>query len=384
MKQNTLFVGLDVHAKTVNVAVAESRRDGEVRALGVVPNNPDSIRKLVKRLHKESKYLQICYEAGPCGYVLYWQMVELGVDCQVIAPTLIPKKPGDRVKTDRLDAMKLARCHRAGDLTPVWVPDKEHEALRDLIRAREATRKDLRSARHRLDKFLLKHGKRCPEKTKNWTVKHLVWLRTVDMGNRSLDYVFQDYFNEVDNQMERLKRVESAIDDAVKNGPVHIKEVMAALQLLRGVAKITAAGIVAEVGQFSRFSAPGQLMSYVGVVPSEYSTGGPGKRRQGGITKTGNSLIRRLVIEAAWNYRFKPISNERMKRCEQHVNEKLRLPVKEIAAAAQRRLCSRYRSLLGKGKSRQLTTTAIARELLGFIWAIAVKTEQELIFNAAI
>jgi hypothetical protein len=202
------------------------------------------------------------------------------------------------------------------------------------------------------------------------------------MGNQSLDYVFQDYFHEVENQSDRLKRVELAIDAAIESGPGHTKEIVAALQLLRGVAKITAAGIAAEIGQFSRFKSPAQLMSYVGVVPSEYSTGGPGKRSQGGITKTGNSHVRRLLIESAWNYRFKPITNGRMKLCEKNVNEKLLPQIKVISMEAQRRLCGRYRALLNRGKSKQVTATAIGRELLGFIWAIALKVENETRTNA--
>jgi transposase len=381
VKKNTLFVGLDVHAKTIHVAVAENGRDGEVRSLGIVPNRPEAIRKLVKRLFQHGRNIRACYEAGPCGYVLYWQLIGLGVDCEVIAPTLIPQKIGHRVKTDRLDALKLARCHRAGELTAVWVPDAEHEALRDLIRAREAARGDLRSARHRLSKFLLKHGIRYDEQTKNWTLRHLQWLRTVDMGHRTLDYVFQDYLHDMETQSDRLKRIEAAIDIALESGHEHTKEIVAALQLLRGVAKITAAGIAAEIGQFSRFKSPAQLMSYVGVVPSEYSSGGPGKRTQGGITKTGNSHVRRLLIEAAWNYRFKPITNERMKLCEKKVNPKLLPQLKTIASDAQRRLCGRYRALLGKGKSKQVTATAIGRELLGFIWAMGCKIESEINTN---
>ena len=322
MRKHTLFVGLDEHADTILVAVAESGRSGEVRSLGNIANRPDSIRKQMKKLQKDNE-LQVCYEAGPCGYTLYWQMVEMGIHCEVIAPTLIPTKAGDKVKTDRRDAMKLARLFRAGELTSVWVPDRAHEALRDLVRAREAAKKDQRTARHRLAKLLLRHGIHKKEKMTNWTQKHLLWIKTLKFKERSLEVTFQDYLHQIEHQRDRLKALDSAIDQAIEDSPEHIREVVAALQLLRGVAKITATGVVAEVGNFSRFSKPSQLMAYAGVVPSEYSSGGPGKRKQGGITKTGNSHIRRLITEAAWAYRFRPAVNLRMQKCQDEVRQEL-------------------------------------------------------------
>lgn len=374
MKKHTLFVGLDVHAKTIAVAVAEPVRNGEVRYHGVIPNTPSAIYKLINKLRNKSEP-RVCYEAGPCGYTLYWQLVKMGVSCEVIAPTLIPQKSGDRVKTDRRDAQKLASLHRAGELTAVWVPDRAHEALRDLVRAREAAKKDQRVARHRLGKLLLRNGIQKPAKMTNWTQKHLLWLKALEFEEHTQEVVFLDYLHEVEHQRDRLKALELAIDTAIKESPAQIREVVAALQLLRGVAKVTAIGVVAEVGSFSRFGKPSQLMAYAGSVPSEYSSGGPGKKKQGGITKSGNSHLRRLMTESAWGYRFKPQVNLRMQRCQKDVSPELVAQAIEIGWKAQRRLCGRYRSLLIAGKPKQVAITAVGRELLGFVWAIAVHIE---------
>ena len=376
MRKNTLFVGLDVHVDTINIAVAESGRNGEVRSHGIIANNPGAIRKLIKKLQRKNK-LRVCYEAGPCGYTLYWILTEMDVACEVIAPTLIPQKQGDKVKTDRRDALKLARLYRAGELTSVWVPDPAHEALRDLVRAREAAKKDQRAARHRLGKFLLRNGIHKPTKMTNWTIKHLAWIKTLCFKEQSQEVVFLDYLHEVEHQRDRLKALESAIDTAIEESPAHIREVVSALQLLRGVAKITAVGVVAEVGNFSRFSNPAQLMAYAGMVPSEYSSGGPGKKKQGAITKTGNSHLRRLSIEAAWSYQYHPSVNLRMQRCQDEIKIELIAEVKEIAWKAQRRLCGKYRALLNTGKPKQVAVTAVGRELLGFVWAIAVYVERK-------
>src|SRR5215471_7462750 len=286
------FVGLDVHADTIAVAVAEP--DGEVRPLGVIPNRLESVRKLVAKLGP-AKQLKVCYEAGPTGYVLYWQLTALGVACEVVAPSLVPVKAGDRVKTDRRDAAKLARSYGAGDLAPVWVPDSDHQALRDLVRAREDARQDQHRARQRLSKFLLRHGRRPPaEVKKSWTQKYMTWIKEqVRFDQPALEATLLDYVHEVDHMAERIERLEKSIDVAIEKAPPEMRAVIEALQALRGVAKITAVSIVAEVGKLSRFEKPRQLMGYSGLVSSEFSSGN--RIQRGGITKTGNAHLRRVI-----------------------------------------------------------------------------------------
>jgi transposase len=370
MKKNIKYVGLDVHAETIAVAVAEAR--GEVRSLGVIPNKTESVRRLVKKLRADGSALHVCYEAGPCGYVLYWQLAKLEVRCDVVAPTLIPVKAGDRVKTDRRDAEKLARLLRSGELTAVWVPDAAHEALRDLVRARGAAKKDQRRARQRLQKFLLRHGLRRDTKNTAWGARHMLWLRSLKFEHLAEKATFEDYLSEVDHQTDRLVRLEAKIDEAVERAPESQRAVIEALQALRGVAKLTAVTVVCELGLLSRFEKPRQLMAYVGLVPSEYSTGGPGKARRGGITKTGNGHLRRILTEAAWLYRHRPLPGPEIRRRRQQVDA----TSATIAVKAEKRLCARYQLLRARSKSSQQVATAIARELLGFIWAIGVTVER--------
>jgi transposase len=363
------FVGLDVHAETISVAVAE--KDGEVRSLGTIPNREQSIRKLVTKLSGSGTW-RACYEAGPTGYTLYWQLTKLGVECSVIAPTLVPVKAGDRVKTDRRDAERLAKSFRAGDLTPVWVPDAAHEALRDLVRAREAAKRDQLRARHRLGKFLLRQGRRPAERMTAWTQRHLDWIRReVKFEQFAQRATLEDYLEEVDHLGQRIARLEKAIDEALEGAPETMKAVVSALQALRGVAKMTAITIVAEVGQLSRFPKARQLMGYSGAVASEHSSGE--RTSRGGITKTGNAHLRRVLVEAAWSQRFAPSLTRRLR--ERQVG--LSAEVLEIAAKARHRLSARYRRLLARGKSKQQVVTAIARELLGFVWAIGVEVERK-------
>jgi transposase len=366
--KGTRFVGLDVHAATIAVAVAEP--DGEVRPVGVIPNEPEAVRKLVKKLGP-AEGLRVCYEAGPCGYTLYRQLTQLGVSCQVVAPTLVPVRPGDRVKTDRRDAAKLARSFRSGDLTPVWVPDAAHEALRDLVRAREAAKKDQRRARHRLQKFLLRHGHRPPAGTMAWSERHRQWLATVRFTQPAQEATRVDYMTEIEHARERVRRLERALDDAIEAAPAAMRAVIAALQALRGVAKLAAATVVAEVGQLARFARARQLMGYSGAVASEHSSGP--RIRRGGITKTGNAHLRRIVVEAAWAYRHRPAIGSTLRQRQQGQSE----PVKAMAWKAQERLHRRYRLLTARGKAPQQVVTAVARELLGFIWAIGVAVERE-------
>jgi transposase len=361
-------LGFDVDSERIAVAVAEA--SGEVRSLGSIPYQEESVRRLVKKLGPASR-LRVCYEAGPHGYGLYWQLTKLGVHCDVVAPTLVPVKSGDRVKTNRRDAEKLARCYRSGDLTAVWVPDAAHEALRDLVRAREAAKKDQLRARHRLGKFLLRRGLRAAAGVKSWTNAHLSWIKTLHFEHPAQEATFLDYLHEVEHAAERVVRLEHAIDQAIEAAPPEMRAVIAGLQALRGIKKVSAATIVAEVGPLSRFARPKQLMGYSGMVSSENSTGN--SVRRGAITKTGNAHLRRIAGEAAWAYQYRPAMSPVLKKRQEGLSEE----VKEIAWRAQHRLCSRFRRLVAKGKLRQKVTTAIGRELLGFVWAIGIQVEKE-------
>ena len=366
MKNKVRFLGLDVHAETIAVAIAEP--DGEVRSLGTIANRAESIRKLVKKLGSVEQ-LKACYEAGPTGYVLYWQLAELGVACEVIAPTLVPMKAGDRVKTDRRDAERLARSYRSGDLTAVWVPDEGSESLRDLVRAREAAKQDQLRARHRLSKFLLRMGQRPAVGMKAWTAPYMAWVRQVHFTQVAREATMLDYLHEVDHMAARVKRLEQAITEAIKLATPAVQEVVNGLQALRGIAEISAVTIMAELGSITRFDTPRQLMGYSGAVPSENSSG---KRTQrGSITKTGNAHLRRIVVEAAWSYRLRPAIGPRLRKRQEGVSE----PIKEIAWKAQVRLTKRYARLAAAGKDQRKIVTAVGRELLGFIWAIGIKAE---------
>jgi transposase len=367
------FIGLDVHADTIAVAIAEP--NGEVRSLGVISNQLESVRKMIKKL-APVQHLRACYEAGPTGYVLYWQLTRLGVACDVVAPSLIPSKPGDRVKTDRRDAEKLARCYRAGDLTPVWIPDAAHEALRDLVRTREDAKQDQQRARQRLGKFLLRHGFKPPTAIKTkWTQRYMVWLKAhVHFDQPAQEAALQDYIYEVDRAAERIQRLDKAIDEAIRVAPAEIRAVVESLQALRGIAQLAAVTIVSELGSLSRFTSPRQLMGYSGLVSSEHSSGN--RILRGGITKAGNAHLRRIVIESSWCYQHRPnIAGYLLKR-----QKALQLDpeIKAIAWKAQWRLHKRYKHLEARGKNKPQIVTAIGRELLGFIWAVAVKTEAGL------
>jgi transposase len=343
---NVRFIGLDVHAETIAVAVADP--DGEVRSLGVIPNRLDSIKQLVKKLG-DPEHLRVCYEAGPTGYVVYWQLTALNIACEVVAPTLVPVKPGDRVKTDRRDALKLARSYRAGG---------------------EAAKKDQLRARHRLSKFLLRHGRRPPTGTKAWTQAYLAWVKSaVHFEHGAQEAAVLDYRHEVEHVADRIERLEQAIDQAVTNAPEQMRAVIGALQALRGIAQVSAVTIVAEVGDLSRFARPRQLMGYSGAVASEDSSGT--RIRRGAITKTGNAHLRRIIIEAAWAYRHRPAVGATLRKRQATLDP----GVTAIAWKAQHRLHARYQRLTARGKSPQSAVTAVGRELLGFIWAIGVAVE---------
>jgi transposase len=292
------FVGLDVHKETIAVSVAEPE-GGEVRYMGEIPNTPDAVVKLVRRLRKEGSKLSFCYEAGPCGYGLHRQLRDLGQDCQVVAPSLIPKNPGDRVKTDRRDSLNLARLHWAGELTAVWVPDGAQEALRDLTRAREDMKHVQRQAKQRLLGFLLRHGKRFEGKD-NWTQAHFRWFEEVKFGQPVQQIVFQEYVDSVQAMTRRVGAFDEQMESAARDSVFW--PVIEGLMALRGVKLITATTIVAEIGDLKRFATAPQLMAYLGVVPSEHSSGE--SKSRGGITKTGNGHVRRVLVESAWQYRY--------------------------------------------------------------------------------
>ena len=360
MKECIKYVGLDVHKETLAVSVAEGN-GGEVRYLGEIANTPEAIEKLVRQLRKTGARLSFCYEAGPCGYGLHRQLTDLGWDCIVVAPSLIPKKAGDRVKTDRRDSLSLARLHRAGELTAVCVPNDQQEALRDLTRAREDMKHLQRQAKQRLLAFLLRHGKRYSGKS-YWTQAHWRWLETVKFDHPAQQIVMQEYVDTVLACGKRVAGLEQQIEHTAQTSRVW--PVIEALMALRGVNLLTAVTVVAEIGDVKRFAKASQLMAYLGLVPSEYSSGG--STRRGGITKTGNSHVRRVLVEAAWTYRHAARKTAVVQRRAERTPE----VVQDIAWSAQKRLCQRYRTLAGKGKLKVQVCTAVARELAGFIWAI--------------
>jgi len=361
MSEGTMFVGLDVHKDDIAVAVARAG-GGAPESRGTIPNRPEAVRTLVRRLGSAAT-LRCCYEAGPCGYGLQRQLTGLGVVCDVVAPGLVPVKPGERIKTARRDALKLARLSRSGELTSVWVPDVAHEALRDLTRARGDARADQHRARQRLGKFLLRLDRRPPEGVNAWTARHRQWLDGLRLGEPAQRTVLREYRAAVEEAGARLARLEDEIAEVAQTGP-HAA-LLGALQTLRGVALVTAATLVAELGDRRRFAHPSQLMADVGLVPSEHSSGG--RPRRGAITKTGNAEVRRVVVEAAWQYRHAPSLRGALRRRQLGQSAEVR----RIAWSAQERLHKRWRRLLGRGKLKQQAVVAVARELVGFIWAIA-------------
>jgi transposase len=369
MKKLTRFVGMDVHAETIAVAVADG--NGEVRSMGIIPNRPEAVRRLLKKLGS-SLALKVCYEAGPTGYALYWQLAALGVHCDVIAPSLVPTKAGDRIKTDRRDAEKLARSYRNGDLAPIWVPDAKHEAIRDLVRAREAAKEDQLRAKHRLGKYLLRYGQRAPDGCRSWTAAWWQWVRALQLPHEEQNTTLVELVLEVDHQAQRIDRLEAAIDRAISDAPAHLRALVDALQALRGVGKVTAVTLATEFGTFTRFERAAQVMSYTGMVPSEHSSGP--KNRRGAITKTGNAHLRRVLVEAAWHYRHRPRLCQRQKELHSSLSPK----VAAAAWQAQERLHRRYWALSSKSKPAGKIITALARELVGFVWAIGVETEKQL------
>lgn len=357
---STLYVGLDVHKDSITVAYALG--SGEVELLGKIGTTQTDIDRLCKRLQTKARRIRVVYEAGPCGYGLYRQLVQKGFDCMVCAPSLIPRKPGERVKTDRRDAIKLARLLRTGDLSAVYVPTVDDEAFRDLARAWVSAKDDMKRARQRLKAFLLSHGVRYVGRA-DWGAAHRRWVSAFSFHNLWQQLALDELRRTIEDRLAQCERLEAALREAVLNWRFY--PAVLGLQAMRGVQFTTAVGMLAELGDLSRFAHPRQLMAWLGVTPSEHSSGN--KRRQGSITKTGNSYARKLLVEAAWSYRHPArVSPEIQRR-----HEGIPKPIIDRAWDAQVRLCRRYRKLIARGKEKNIAMVAVARELSGFIWDIS-------------
>ena len=362
MKNYNTYVGLDVHKDSISIAIAEEGRIGEVRYYGCIKGDLISLDKVIKKLSQGIGKLHFVYEAGPCGYGIYRHLMKQGFDCTVVAPSMIPKRSGDRIKNDRRDAESLARLHRSGDLTAIYVLREEDEAMRDLTRAREDAVKAQRVVRQELGAFLLRHGLRYSGKS-HWTLIHRRWFAEIKMGHPGQQITIQEYIDAERVAGERVERLTEQIRQLV--GCWRMAPVVKALQAMRGISLLVATTTVAEIGDMRRFENPRALMAYLGLNPSEYSSGDKVKR--GRITKTGNGHVRRSLIEAAQSYAHPARISRRL------VGRQESLPkvIRDLAWRAQLRLCTRFKHLMLRGKNRNTVITAIARELSGFIWAMA-------------
>lgn len=359
------YIGLDVHKK--NIVMSESREAGESQVTGEYPNTESGINKFISRLKKlsEEYELQICYEAGPCGYSLRRILAGKGYTCEIIAPSLIPIASGNKIKTDKRDANKIARLFRAGELSFIEVPDEDKESVRDLVRCREDIMTDLKRAKQRLNHFLIRHGYTYPNS--NWTEGHRKWIQQIEFTNSNLTNVLSYYMNEINYLFMQLEDIDKEIEKIASS--CDYRDKVQALRAYRGIGTLTAMIIIAEVIDFSRFTNPRELMAYLGMVPSEYSSGTTIKK--GSITKCGNKRVRRALVEAAHHYRHRPIVTEKMKKDLEKVKPELRIP----PIKALKRLNKKYYHLIYKGKKTQTTVVAVARELVGFIWDSMVLIE---------
>jgi transposase len=359
MSTSVIYVGLDVHKDSITMAVARAGRQA-AENWKTIPYDGVHLRKALKMLVKSGEVLKVCYEAGPTGFGLCRRLRELGIDCMLVAPSLVPGKPGDRVKTDRRDARKLAHFLRSGDLTEVYVPEEAVEAIRDLERARDDAKSAERVARHQLSKFLLRHDRHWDATT--WTMKHRDWIRAQKFTYPAQQRVLEDYLKTVEDLGERVERLTAQVEELVKD--TALAPLVQALQAFRGISVVSAVTIAAEAGDLRRFPTASQFMSYVGLVPSEDSTGK--RRRQGAITRCGNGHLRRILVEAAWHYRHSPTISKELRRRNQGVATR----VQRMAWEAQKRLHNRLYHLVHAGKSVQKAVIAVARELAGFVWAV--------------
>jgi transposase len=360
MSLNVRYVGLDVHKHSITIAVAEPG-DAPATVYRQVPNDWNQLLKALRRL-SPMLYLKCCYEAGPTGYGLYCQMKQAGIDCIVVAPSQVPKQAGNRIKTDRRDAVNLATYLRGGSLKAVYVPDEAAEALRDLSRAREDAKNAERVARHQLDKFLLRNDRRYDGRTL-WTQAHRQWIRRQKFAHAAQTRVLNDYLKQVEDAAARIEALTRDLEELVPHSP--LAPLITALQAFRGIRLVTAVVIASELGDLRRFKTPRELMAYLGLVPSQYSTGV--SRRLGGITRTGNGHVRRILVESAWNYQFQPNMSREIRLRNQGVS----VGVQRIAWKAQQRLHKRLYALRSRGKNTKKAIIAVARELAGFIWAAA-------------
>ena len=351
------YVGLDVHKDTIAVAIAYAGREAP-ESWGTIPNTKKAISKLVDRLYEKKRAFLLCYEAGPCGYALYQILTAMGMDCRVVAP---PRN--EKIKTDRRDALRLARLLRAGELIEVWVPNQEQEAVRDLCRCRADFKAQQQKLRQQLNAFVLRHGHHWPTNRKRWTQKHLEWLESLEFLYEYQAEVRDEYIAAVRISSSRMTDLDVKLDRVLQGWSW--APLVNSLMALRGFDRLSAVTLLSELGDVSRFASPNQLMGYLGLVPCVYSSGA--RRRTGGVTQAGNHHARQVLVESAWCYRFPARQTAYMNR----KSEDASAYAQAIAWKAQKRLCGRYRKLIKAGKTQKVVCVAIARELVGFVWDIA-------------